>query len=281
MKPNHWYCVYVGSKQLAVAILFLVFAFTMSKAVNGYYSRSTCAACNDLASQYPKVGFEFTACASQYTPGIHKNNLMTSNLLSPAASPVSVMVPMSFLLLVLAMGYGLWAWWRWSNEFQPEHQFLYNTFVTMLWIVIGNGFWQLFLRSGCYLSAWNMDFMATQWWLNAVVLVPLVGYALAINFCTSCDKYNIVQYMFLGLSVVSVLTMTIFSMYLAQLNFKHTKVVIHWVFMAVMAYSLLDGALFWWFYRSPKGGEHVEPLLPGNQGSDKPTPAAPKPAKAT
>jgi len=225
----------------------LVLAFTLGPAITKHYNRPICASCNDLASEHPKVAFEFSTCSSQYTPDITRPNLMNFRVMHPMSSPVPLFVPVAFGLVAVLLAYLAAACWTWEGEYKRGNLFFFNTFITTLWAVAGNGFFQLFMRDNCYLSAWNTQWMTYAWWVSVLVFIPLAFYALC-KFVLADYVHRYVITFFWFLSILAVVAAAAMSGYLAWLTLHHTKAFMHLIFASFVALSLIDSVVYYYCY---------------------------------
>jgi len=271
MKPDQYYTVFQIVKQAAVATVLLVLAFSLTSQVSNFFSdKATCSNCNDLASQYANVGFEWSVCNS-LLPGVApgtNGNLMTGNLFSRIASPIPYVVPLAFVAVVIALGFGAWAYYRWGGTYGSTDALLYNTIVVTFFLIIGNDYFQMFPRAGCYLSAWNVWTIKEAFWFSMFTLVPLIFYAATLHFLQGLDTRRWLEYFFLATSFLAVGLMLGISFFLAIKNLQHTTAVAHLIYVCAMTLFLIDGLAFRYFY-PPAGKDSAlqQPLVSGKAAS--------------
>jgi hypothetical protein len=247
MKQGHRYAVYLTFKQFALSAVFIYFALTLTPAINGHYNKAVCALCNDQATARKTVAYEFSACSS-ITPAASGANLMIPGWTTHVTSAVPYFLFYALLICAFALLLTLALWWHWQGQFDISTLAFSNTLLTVCWMIVSNGYMQLYLKDSCYISAWGLDFMLAHWIVQMVIVGPLVIEILFQAVCGCCGKPvpSAVQNIFGWLCLVGCLGMTVITTWLSVLNLQHTGNFTHLILAIVCNLSILDGLFLYW-----------------------------------
>jgi len=231
---------------MLVAGIFLAVALTLGKSIPAFYSKAACQRCYDLSQNAPGTAFEFSACTS-VLPGVSRSNLMTTSF-APMESPVPFYLLEAGVLVLFVIVYFVAFFFAAENS--PTRFALYgiNLVFTMLWMVMGNRLFELYLWNGCYVSGWPAVLVQINWAVGVALFAALLIYVLAVWVFLPCATQGIgndkVEAFSLWAARILTLLELILSAILMGYNVSNARNWYHLGFFALMLVSILDGQIY-------------------------------------
>jgi hypothetical protein len=257
----------------------VVVAILLRKEIDANYNVTSCHACADLSRTNPNTFFEFSICNAKFTPEIVGHNLLAAAYRTPFSSPVPALLVWSLLISVVALLYSIRLW---LNSESDDGVFtmsgvvsVYNVLASMLLLMVSGGFFQLYLKDGCYVSPWSENVLFTNFVANLTVLVPIILYVLYETACGRNAPYAVTATWF-WLSIVSCLAFIGFTFILAIMNFRASGSFTQLGFISSVTVVCISEIVGFWRcfgavpseYQKVRAKEHITPEQKNNSFSE-------------
>jgi len=193
-------------------------------------------------------------------PSISTSNLLTAAF-TPMESPVNFYLLEGGVLALIGVVFLLMSFSRSENPVTAWRLYQENIILSLVWMTVGNGYFQMHLKGDCYVSAWNVGYIQFQWWLGAMVFLTLALYLVIGCICAVRLPHmpEPILPFFTGVNWCMCAAQFTLTVILAYNNYRATGKSWHFLFAAFMLLSMVDGLIFYHYF-APRHAESFKRL---------------------